>query len=269
MSFWGETFTFNDVPCTDFDLMLYDIGDNGNDESDFASPVMIVDDTIGSNWKPHFYGVKFQNKLTFEMTFGVNQCRLDSGQHLTRSEIDSIASWLTRQDKYCKLTIDQEDMADYYYKCIITDLKLVDYGHMPLAFKATVTCDSPYAYHAPIEETFTLNGPTQIQIDCQSSANGFYYPKFEYTRTQLNISSFSIQNYTTQDPRFSLSAIPISVTTINIDGEHCLLTNNQDINLYGNCNYQWPRLVPGINNIVATGYGTLKITCEYPANIGA
>ena len=58
MAFWGNSFVFNDIPCDDYDLMLYDVGSTAQSSGNFASGVSIIEETLPSRYKPHFYGVK-------------------------------------------------------------------------------------------------------------------------------------------------------------------------------------------------------------------
>lgn len=37
MAFWGNSFVFNDIPCDDYDLMLYDVGSTAQGSGNFAS----------------------------------------------------------------------------------------------------------------------------------------------------------------------------------------------------------------------------------------
>lgn len=268
MSFWAETFTFNSRSCTDFELMLYDIGDNGSEESEFASTVTVQEDTISGRWRPLFYGVKYQNKLTFELTFGVDQCRLDEERYLSRSEIDAIATWLTGHDEYHWLTIDQEDMEDIRYKCMITGLKLTSYGKLPFALQATVTCDSPYAYRTPFEQNYIVNGTASFTIDNMSALNGYFYPKVSYQRTSKSTNTLILENVTDGNRKFIINNIPNAVNRIDIDNDVCVITNDQDLNLYGGCNYKWLRLKPGNNVLNITANGTVTLLCEFPINVG-
>ena len=63
MAFLGNYFVFNDIPCDDYDLMLYDVGSTAQSSGNFASGVSIIEETLPSRYKPHFYGVKFDKKL--------------------------------------------------------------------------------------------------------------------------------------------------------------------------------------------------------------
>lgn len=266
MAFWGKTFVFNDISCEAFDLMLYDIGNDTQGEGTFASTVSIIEDVVGNRWKPWFYGVKYEKKLEFEIVFGVNTERIDRGKYLARFEIDEIASWLTGHDKYMWFAIDQEDMAHVHYRCIITDLSLVSYGNIPWAMKATITCDSPYAYLYPQEFSYEINGTKEIEFPNGSSHNGYYMPILDITTT--GGGTISITNKTDNDRTFELKDMPASITNIRVNNDTCVITNNADLNLYPYCNCKFFRLVRGYNTLSVTGNCTLKILCEFPANTG-
>ena len=127
MAFWGKAFVFNDFPCEEFGLMLYDIGNETQGEGTFASTVSIVEEVVGARWKPWFYGVRYEKKLQMDIIFGVDERRLDKEKYLDRYEIDEIASWLTGHDKYLWLEIEQEDMEYVRYHCMISELSIVSY----------------------------------------------------------------------------------------------------------------------------------------------
>lgn len=51
MAFWGNSFVFNDIPCDDYDLMLYDVGSTAQGSGNFASGVSIIEETLPSRYK--------------------------------------------------------------------------------------------------------------------------------------------------------------------------------------------------------------------------
>lgn len=258
---------FNGVPCEDFDLMLYDVGNIGQENGEFASVVSIVEEELATKWKPIFYGVKFDNKLEFEMVFGVNQERLDDGSFLDRYELDAVASWLTGLDGYRWLSIVQEDMTQVRYKCYISSLEIIDYGMIPWALRATITCDSPFAYLSPHIYTFNVSGTTDnIYIMNESSLNGYYYPTIKYNRTGGN--SLSITNKSDKDYTFAITGIPSSVNQISVNNENGVIENNADLNLYDGFNFNFFRLKRGLNQLTISGTGTIQIICEFPVNVG-
>lgn len=188
MAFWGHSFMFNGIPCEDYDLMLYDIGSSTQSSGQFASGVTVVEDKLSTKWKPYFYGAKTEGKLEFSMVFGANQKRIDRNKYLDRYELDAIASWLTSYDNYMWLDVEQEDLEYIRYRCIITELDIVEFGNIPWALKAKVVCDSPYAYLHPQTFEYAINGERTISFYNESSHNGYYMPKIEFSGYEIIIS---------------------------------------------------------------------------------
>ena len=267
MAFWGKSFIFDGYPCEDFDLMIYDIGSSAQGASEFASTASIVDESLPSKWKPIFYGVKFDSKLCFTIVFGVNQHRIDDQNYLDRYEIDTIATWLTGHQQYKWLAVEQDDMTFVRYKCIFTSLECVEYGRIPWAMKAEVTCDSPYAYMYPHEYQYTLNGTAKsITFFNESSINGYYRPIIEYSTSSGG--NLEIINNTDNGRIFKFTGLSSASQQITIDNENCVITSSADTNIYDKFNYNFFRLKRGYNQLQITGNGTLKILCEFPINVG-
>jgi len=265
MAFFGKSFMFNSVPCETYDLMMYNIGSTKQGDGQFASIPTIEEEAVGKKWKPYFYGVRFENKLELDMVFGVNQRRLDEGKYLDRYELDEIASWLTGHEEYLWLDVEQEDMLHVRYKVICQKLDIVDYEMIPMALKASFVCDSPYGYLAEEIYTYTISGTRNISFFNKSCINGYFMPELEITQTG---GTFSITNATDGNRVFSLTSYPSSVSSIQVDNEHGIITNNQDLNLYPYFNYKFFRLKRGYNQLTVRGNGTLKIRCTFPVNTG-
>ena len=265
MSFYGKAFVFDSTPCELYDLMLYDIG-NQDDDIEITGVSTIEDETVGDQWKPYLYGTKPGSKLEFDITFGVNERRLDHDKYLDDWEIAEVTSWLCGHKEYKWLYIDQDDKQLVGYRCIISELRITRYGSVPWAMTAHVTCDSPYAYLEAKEIVQEVNGSKTFEIYNESSLNDWYCPYVTFTRKSG--TAFSVINDQDQNRGPSLSDIPGSVSVITIDNEHCVLDNNSGVNLYPGFNFVFLRLKRGYNNITVTGTGTLTIRCEYPINVG-
>lgn len=266
MAFWGEEFIFNNIPSSDFDLMIYDFNNQTSGDGEFASVVDIVEEVVGTRWRPHFYGTKFENKLEIEIVFGVNAQRLDQEKYLDRYELSEIATWLTGHDRYLDFQIEQEDMHHVRYKCIVTSLDIVSYKDVPWALKAKLECDSPYAYMFPQEFVYEVDGSQLINLFNDSSINGYYYPKVVIEG--ITGGDISITNITDNNREFKLTGMPASVLSVTIDNDNCVITNNQDFNLYEYCNFKFLRLRRGYNTIKVDGSCTIRFICEFPVNTG-
>lgn len=266
MAFWGNSFVFNDIPCDDYDLMLYDVGSTTQSSGNFASGVSVIEETLPSRYKPHFYGVKFDKKLEFTIVFGVNQKRLDSEKYLDRYELETIAFWLTGHDKYMWLEVEQEDLEYVRYRCIISNLEIVEHGNIPWALKATVTCDSPYAYLYPQVFEYNISGTQTVDFYNESSHNGYFMPQLEIETSAGG--NFTIVNQSDGNRTFAFKNLPSSVKKIAVDNDRCIISNDQDLNIYPYFNFRFLRLIKGENRLKITGNGVLRIICEFPVNVG-
>lgn len=275
MAFWGHSFVFNEIPCEDFDLMMYDFGSASQSQGSFAGGATIVESHVPRKWKPYFYGTKIEGKLSFTMIFGVNIKRLDEEKYLDRYEMEAIASWLTGHKKYMWLEIEQDDMRYYRYHCMITNLAMVEYGNIPWAFQATVECDGPYAYLYPQEFRFDVeSGETEISIFNESSHNGYYYPLLYIVFGDNKPTQITITNNSDNDRETAIGSeekpIPTTISRIDMDNDHCILSCAEGLNLYQHFNFKFFRLLRGQNNLtVKTDAAvTLSFVCEFPVNIG-
>lgn len=265
MAFWGCSFVFNGTSCDQYDLMIYDFGSSSQSDGYFASGVSIIEESISKKYKPLFYGTKFENKLEFELVFGVNQERINYGEYLTRQELESIASWLTGHKEYLWFEINQEDLSDIRYKCVVSSLDILDEGGYPWALRAKFVCDGPYAYHYPVELEYAISGSKTIELDNISGHNGYYSPILEI---EFSGGDFTIINKSDNNREFSLSGVPSSITNIYVDNDKGILAESGGTNVYQYFNFNFLRLKKGVNTLSVNGTGTLKITCEFPANVG-
>lgn len=264
MAFYGCQFSFDEVPCFEYGLMVYDI-DSPNENGKFSTGAKIIEDRTAWRSTPLHYGATFNEPLTFSFVFGADINSIDKKHHLDRWEMETIASWLTGHDKYKYLEIEQPDMEAVRYKCIISDLEYTTYGKMPWAFKCTVTCDSPYAYLYPEQFTFNVADTLTTTFDNRASCK-YYYPKLKITVTKGD--SFTVINHSDNDREFTLTKLPNSQIEINVDNENEIITNSMSLNLYDGFNYKFFRLVNGYNDLEFKGNAIVVFDCEFPINVG-
>lgn len=268
MAFYGETFSFDGVSCETYELMMYEVGgSDAQGATKFAGTQSIVEEYLPSRWKPLFIGTRYENKLEFSITFGVNQTRIDEGKYLSRTELANIAAWLTGHSNYKYLSIGQDDMSSYRYKCFVTQLTTIDYGSVPWAITATIVCDSPFGYMLPRTYTYTISGSQTITFNNLSNVGKYYMPKITFIPND-NDAGLIIRNLSDKDREFQFYSFPGAVTKIYIDNENCLITNSADLNLYKYFNFNFLRLIKGTNTLEVEGNGTLIFECEYPIDIG-
>ena len=288
MAFLADYFYFDGTSCDTYDLILASIGGSSDSNASFASGPTISDDYLPRNTRAHFYGVSRPDKLSFQFTCVLNACRIESGQYLTRDDIAAIAQWLTGPNTYRWLEFDQPDMyqhfpgrpglALYKYRCLITGLDLIFQNDYPVGFLATVTCDSPYAYrrHAAYDMLVIAGETETIDVENPSTPEVGIKPllHIRFGGTEMDpIGDITIVNQTTGET-LSLTDIPTSVSTIEIDCERGVISTNAGVNLYDKFNFVFPKLVRGQNTFLIDNsecYSDIAfdISFDPPVDIGA
>lgn len=267
MAFYGCDFTFNGVSASTMGLMIYNFGAQGQDDVDL-SVGEIAGDQINGRYDTLLYGLVQNEPLEFSLVFGADPDDIEAGTFLTRERVNTITKWLTGFQTWKVLTIDQPDMADFHYKCMITGLRLITDGSYPWAFSAHVTCDGPFAYRTSSTTTEILNNSVvTFTIDNTGGLNGYYYPVVTVTgNTGANLT---IVNHSDGGRSCMITGMPTSSQDITMDCKNGILSSSAGFNLYQYFNFNFLRLVPGPNSITAAGKGSLSIRCEFPVNIGA
>ena len=266
MAFWGDEFIFDDIPCSEFGLMVYHFGSTGQEDVSFQNGD-IIEDRLSNRYDALTYGLVQNQSLEYTLVFGANIDSLDANVNLDRYEVEAIAAWLTGHETRKWLTIVQDDMESFRYKCAISELKLITYGDMPWAFSCKVSCDSPFAYTIPEVFTYTVNGQDTVRLINRSSYNGKYRPRLEIAIRGGD--SFSIQNTSDGNRTFQFTGLPGGGSlVIYVDNKNQVITNNMDLNIYPCFNMKFLRLVRGDNMLKLTGNAEVKFICEFPVNIG-
>ena len=139
-------FTFAGESSLMYGMVVCDIDGQGQEEVSFGNVAEIIETRTTNRIQPVHYGVNYHTEpLEFTLIFG-------SERMLDRYELEEISLWLTGHQEYQWLAIDQPDMDNVQFRCLITELKPIYHGWLPHAFEATIRCDCPYAYSQPWEQ---------------------------------------------------------------------------------------------------------------------
>lgn len=266
MAFWGCEFVFDGVPCSEYGMMIYNFGSEGQDDVNFQAGE-IIEERIAGRFDALTYGLVQNGSLTYTLVFGANMDSIDCYSPLDRYDVEAIAAWLTGHNSRKWLEICQSDMETVRFKCMISELKLITYGDMPWAFSCTVSCDSPFAYTMPHIYTYDVNGEMTVRLFNRSSYNGYYRPKI---RISLNgDGNISIINVTDDNREFKFTNLPTpNSLVVDIDNHNQMITNNANLNIYPNFNNKFMRLLRGDNTLKISGKAQVKFICEFPVNVG-
>lgn len=242
-----------------YGVMLYDIGGNGQEDVAFGNAASIIETRTAARVAPIHYGVNYHGSpLQFKLIFG-------STEELDRYDLERISLWLTGYQDYQWLTIDQPDLENVQFRCIVTQLRPLSVGWLPYAFEAQITCDCPYAYSYPFSVQYTLNGESNIVFRNDGSAREYLRPTLSFTSSG-GTDGISIINEDDGGREFAFSSLPTGSGLI-VDNQNGIITGvGTSVNLYTLFNMRFLRLVPGDNHLRITGYGTLTLSGRFYHN---
>lgn len=150
------------------------------------------------------------------------------------------------------------------YRCLITSLKPISIGWLPVAFEAKVQCDCPYSYSFPIYRSWSVNGSRKYVFVNESSIRDYIKPSLRITSSE---NAVQIINHSDGDRVFSFENLPGGEIEINIDNENGIITEaSGEYNLYDCFNMNFFRLVPGDNLIEIIGSCTVDMECRFMFN---
>ena len=254
-------FTFAGESSLMYGMMIYDIGGRGQDDVPFGNKGNIVETRTNNRIQPIHFGVNYHEKpLEFNLVFG-------SERALDRFEMEDIAFWLTGHQSYQWLSIDQPDMENIQFRCLITQLTPIYHGWLPVAFEANIVCDCPYAYGFPFEMSYPISGSTDILFRNESSVREYIKPVLTYTPSGGE-SELTIINHDDNDRIFQIKDLPSSGICVVVDNNNGIIQEiNYGYNLYDGFNLNFFRFVHGDNNLEVTGNGELTISGRFLYNV--
>lgn len=243
-----------------YGLMLYDFDGKGQSDVAFGNKGDIVETRTNNRIQPIHFGVNYHTKpLEFKLVFGAERA-------LDRYEMENISFWLTGHQNYQWLSIDQPDMENVQFKCLITQLTPISHGWLPVAFEAQVVCDCPYAYGFPFEKSYTISGTTDILFRNESSVREFIKPTLTFLPS-AGTSELTIINHDDGDRIFKIKDLPSSVCVVVDNSNGIIQETNYGYNLYDGFNLNFFRFVHGDNNLEVTGNGVLTISGRLLYNV--
>ena len=247
-------FTFAGHSSREYDMVVCDVGDRGQDEVAFGNAASIVSSRTTRRVQPIHHGVNYHEEpLEFSLVFACEH-------ELDRFELEAVSFWLTGHQQYQWLTIDQPDMAHVQFRCLITNLTPIFSGWLPVAFEATVTCDCPYAYGYPFSEVYSVSGTQRVLFRNNGSVHEYIKPKLDISMSNGG-TELKIINHSDNGREFSLSGLPGSGLHITVDNNSGVITEEvSHLNIYPYFNMKFFRLVHGDNDLEISGNGTVTMT---------
>lgn len=261
MSFYAYNFIYNGKSSEDYGLFICSIGGNMSTTEEGGGGVNIHTDKTNKMDHNYLLGTSYDDVLKFTLTFACKEPK-------TRLEVSEINNWLIGHDDYKKLYIEQEDMENIYFNCIMNDFRITNIAGLPCAFECEVVCDRGWGLEDEKDYTYNIS----------SSGNSFSHNNTSHTnRITLPILTIkmsgsgdvTITNTTNNNYQTKLTGLS-GGEIITLDCENEIITSSLDLMRLSNFNKHWFELLPGNNNISVTGsVSEVKITYSNIRKVGA
>lgn len=255
-------FTFGGESSAAYGLMLYNIDTKAQGAVPFANKASIVETRTAGRIQPIHFDVNYNaSPLEFNLVFGAQRA-------LDRREMSEIAFWLTGHKQYQWLSIDQDDLSDVQFRCLVTSLTPIHVGWLPFAFEATVRCDCPYAYGYPFTYEYEIDGEAEILFTNEGTVRDYIRPSFTFVPAE-GVTQLSIVNMDDGEREFRLKDIPLG-SEVSVDNLNGIITDTVNgANLYEGFSMNFLRMAHGDNHLVVNGNGTLTLSGRFLYNVGA
>lgn len=265
MAFYGSEIIYDGISSFEFGLML--VGKLQSDEQDgtiLGGAKNISEDLVLRREFPIFYGIEPSSPLEFKLILSARE----DNTSFTRQELAAISGWLYGTTKYKTLSILQDDMCDYYFKCIATEIELKMFSGRVIGIIVSFRCDSSYGYYDVVDTNVTSDGSLETTYHNYSNVNQYYRPIITINATGVS-DKFSITNQSDDNSMFKVEDIPQSGAKITIDCLRQIIESDTINDVYSVCNLNFPAFVRGSNLLTITGHGTLTIQNQFPMIIGS
>ena len=263
MGFYATSFSYDNVPSETYNLSIASIDDSGGVVGNGSGDVTIIEQFVFGRTVPYFFGVQYDNKLTFPVSFY-------SQTEITALDASLIQYWLFGNQQYKKLSIIQQDMDQVYFNCIFTEPETIRFGNKIYGFSANCVCDSPFAWQYPKTVEYLFAG--MFTNDTVTFYNDNHYKGYLYPELTIYMPpkgrTFQIVNASDNDRMFEFEDLT-GGDVIHVNNDLCILTANSGDLLLPKFNKNFFRLVPGLNTLHVYGHiDKLNITYQYARRLG-
>lgn len=249
MGFYGRSFIFDGQPSELFGLYISNIDANAINESMGSSSMEIKEKKIFRKPAPYFLGSTPTPKLEFPFSTYADQ-------EIDASAFEIIQKWLFSSRTYKKLQIDQPDLQNIYFNCILNDPKVSRVGDIIQGLKCTVVCDSPYAYKFPQTTTYTYSASvidsTEIYYNMSDDDGDYLYPLSLVVTMNNEVGGFSITNLDDSNRVVSFTGL-LADEVLTISPTYQTISSSTGLKRLGNSNKKFLRLVPNRNRLRIQG----------------
>ncbi|MDR2277387.1 MAG: phage tail family protein [Vagococcus sp.] len=229
---------------------------NDSDSNDESSSLITSKTMFQDRWSLH--GIEKSEPLKFKLTLIKSD-----GTYFDAYEERAIKKWLCKKKRHW-LHVDQDDLADVCYYCILINPQKVNVGLMSAGISFDVICDSNHAWTGIRK---------QRKLSSDKSFNFIFNSDFDedilapiFTITPLSNGNIKIRNKTNNE-EITINNCK-TTETITIDCENEIIVSSSGRVLMSDWNKRFLQIIEGLNVIELTGDFILDMEYRLAVRVG-
>lgn len=254
----GMRFLYAGQDSEEFEVMLCSIGNINTETNDEETSLVTSKSPFKDSWDLHY--IENTAPLNFTLTIAdINGLYLDSD----RQRI--LKRWLCKDKRYW-LQVDQDDLMEVYYYCIMNNPRPVNNAKFTGGMELNVICDCGHAWSYLHKEFYETNNGV-LTFDFNNVAdydNYILYPTVIINPTKNG--NISIRNNTTGDEVVIKNCITNEIITIDGRSDNAETTSYR--RLLDDWNKNVVELITGVNNLTLTGNFKMLFEYRMPIRVG-
>lgn len=233
------------------------IGNINTETNDEETTIIQSKNRFKDTWD--FHGLEQSKPLQFKLTIIKS-----NGEFIDANDQRALKKWLCK-DTFNWLQVEQEDISNIFYYCIITNPRPISVGAYTGGIEFTVTCNSGFAWSDLIVRNYKCNDTLTFNHNIFADYDDYIVRPVITIKPTANGNIFIKNNTTNQTV-----TIKDCVTTevITIDSNKDILESSNGRALLDSWNKIFLELVSDVNNIELTGNFEITIQYRLPVRIG-
>jgi hypothetical protein len=256
MTIQDSNFIYAGQSSEEFSVIMVDF-DSPSATNDENSELILSTTPYRNTWSLH--AVQKSEPLKFRITL----CRTD-GEYIDAYMERELKKWLCK-GSFNWLSIDQTDLSDSNYFCVINNPQKVNVARMNGGMSFEVCCNSQNAWSNLRTKTYTSTTTNTFNFYNDSDYNNYELSP-TFTIASNASQNIKIKNNTTNQEVIINNCLQNEV--IILDSENEMISTTVSRNIIDDWNVVFTTMTNGTNTLTMTGNFTMRIEYRLPIRIG-
>ena len=253
----GSRIIYANQSSDEFGVFVGHIQTINEDTNDEETNIIQSKNRFKNTWD--FHGLEQSAPLKFKMTL----IKLD-GTYIDSNDQRMLKKWLCKSN-FNWLQVEQDDLNDINYFCIITNPRPVNVGVYTGGLEVDITCNSGIAWSEINKKSYTSNTTYTFNFNLITDYDDYILSPIA-TIKPTSDGNISIKNNTTNKTITINNCV--TTETIIMDGNKDIIESSNNRVLLDSWNKQFLEIISGSNSITLTGNFTMILEYRLPIRIG-